>query len=156
MRVVTASAPLTVELLALRTSFSVDDYKHAAALRDAALLFLTDDLCPEKHLLRVLELPMESVQHIKAVSDFKEEVLAYNATENAFLAKEGYLTRMRRKVAHTRKELKVPIRFGVLQNSEADLAGGIETPPLFGRKSCMFAEKIFCSLHRRVLANRIS
>ena len=129
VQVVTASAPLTVELLALRTSFTVDDYKEAAAMRDAALLFLTDDLCPEKHLSSVLKLPPESVKHTRAVLDFKDEVLAYTSSENAFLAKEGYLKRMRRKTAHTRKELKAPIRFGMMQNSEADLAGGIEKPP---------------------------
>lgn len=129
VRVVMASAPLTVQLLALRTSVTVDDYKEAAACRDAALLLLTDDLCPEKHLLRVLELPRESVQHTKAVLDFKKEVLAYSAQEHVFLAKEGYLERIRRRVSHTRKELKAPIRFGVVQNSEGDLAGGIEKPP---------------------------
>ena len=109
VRVVTASAPCTVELLALRTSTNVDDYREAAACRDAALLYLTDDMCSEEHLLRVSELPRESVQHTRPVMDFKEEVLAYNVSEHVFLAKEGFLVRMRRKPAHKRKELKAPI-----------------------------------------------
>lgn len=51
VRVVMASAPLTVQLLALRTSITVDGYREAAACRDAALLLLTDDLCPEKQFV---------------------------------------------------------------------------------------------------------
>lgn len=59
-------------------------------------------------------------------------MIAYSAQENVFLAEAGYLERIRRRVSHTRKELKAPIRFGAVENSEADLVGGIEKPPKVG------------------------
>ena len=89
LRVLTASAPCTVEVFTLRTSTNADKYREAAACRDAAFLYLSNNMCSEKNLLGASELPRESVKHTKPVMGFAEEVLAYNVGEHVIFGKWG-------------------------------------------------------------------
>ena len=114
VRVVTASVPDMVGRLSVRMCNGTTDYRYGARRRDAALLFLTDGLCRQEHLSGLQTRGWKDVQHHNAVMNFKKEIIDYNAAENIFLAREGYLEWLGRKIADEQCRA-APVCFGAVQ-----------------------------------------
>ena len=116
VQVMTPSLPRQLLRLHLRTSVEVTRHEEATTCRDAAMMYLTDGRCREKNLSGMPCVDWDSFKHTKPVKDFKLEVKEYNAAENTFLAHDGFLDRMDRKVASARMlKPHERIRFGVAE-----------------------------------------
>ena len=122
----TPSAAHQVETLPLRASMSFDKPEEAASSRDASIMFLTAGRCRQINLSGLPCPDWEVAKRTKAVQDFKKEVIDYNAAENVFLVRDGYLERMGRKPCATR--VLAPderILFGV---AESELTERFDVP----------------------------
>ena len=101
-KAMTPSAPHRVATMQLRASMSFDKPEEAASSRDASIMFLTAGRCRHKKLFGLPCPDWEVAKRTKAVQDFRKEVIDYNAAENVFLVREGYLQRVGRKPGATR------------------------------------------------------
>lgn len=103
----------------------MDRYEEAATCRDASLMYLTNGECHQKNLSGFPRINWKCSKFPKAVESFKQEVISYNAAENIFLARDGYLERMGRQPRneHTLKPHE-EISFGVLASEASEQHDG--------------------------------
>ena len=89
------SSPYIKHTLLLRTSGPVEDESLAAARHDAALLLLSNGACQK--LNGSAPVDWTNFEHMDTTVLLFKEVLRYSRKSNAYLVRDDYLTRFRRK-----------------------------------------------------------